>query len=176
MKLNTLSKIQTKEAKRLGRGVASGRGKTAGRGTKGQKSRAGHNIPRRFEGGQMPWIQRLPKVKGFRSRNPKAQIVKLSNIEKNFKVGEKIDAKSLLAKKLITDPNLPIKILADIKPSKKYIFRQVKLTKKILDEVKVSSSAKEQSLERPQTSPIKDRVSVSKRPVLKSSRKKVSSK
>lgn len=172
MNLNTLAKIQTNGSKRLGRGEGSGRGKTSGRGTKGQKSRAGHNIPRRFEGGQMPWIQRLPKVKGFRSKHPKAQIVKLSIIEKNFKVGEKVDAKSLLAKKLITDPNLPIKILADIKPTKKYIFRQAKLTKKILSQTKVSSSAKPQSLESPQKSPTKDKALVSKRPALKSAKKK----
>jgi large subunit ribosomal protein L15 len=37
---------------RVGRGIAAGKGKTAGRGTKGQKSRTGYNIPRRFEGGQ----------------------------------------------------------------------------------------------------------------------------
>lgn len=172
MKLNALARIQTREAKRLGRGEASGRGKTSGRGTKGQKSRAGHNIPRRFEGGQMPWIQRLPKVKGFRSKHPKAQIVKLSVIEKNFKVGEKVDTKSLLIKKLIADSNLPIKILADIKSDKKYIFRQAKLTKKILAQTKVSSSAKPQSSESPQKSPTKDKAPVSKRPVSKSAKKK----
>ncbi len=133
MKLNQVVKIRTRKAKRLGRGSGSGRGTTAGRGTKGQKSRAGYNIPRRFEGGQMPWIQRIPKAKGFRSRNLKPQIVKLSTLEKNFKDGERIDIKALLEKKLITDANLPIKILADVKPQKKYIFREVKLSRKIFE-------------------------------------------
>lgn len=133
MKLNDLVRIKSKSSKRLGRGIGSGKGKTAGRGTKGQKSRSGYNIPRRFEGGQMPLIQRLSKARGFRSRNIKPQIVKLSTVEKNFKAGERIDAKSLLEKKLIVDPNLPIKILADVKPQNKYSFREVKLSRKIFE-------------------------------------------
>lgn len=133
MKLNELKKINQRKAKRLGRGSGSGRGTTAGRGTKGQKSRAGHNIPRRFEGGQMPWIQRLAKVKGFKSRKIKPQIVKLSAVEKNFKAGERVDVKALLEKKLIVDANLPIKILADVKPQKKYIWRGVNLSQKIFE-------------------------------------------
>ena len=126
-------KIKSKKAKRLGRGIGSGKGKTAGRGTKGQKSRSGYNLPRRFEGGQTPLVQRLPKVKGFRSRNIKPQIVKLSEVEKNFKAGERVDRKTLLDKGLIKNSNLPIKILADKKPEKKYIFREVKLSRKILE-------------------------------------------
>jgi large subunit ribosomal protein L15 len=54
-----------KKARRLGRGHGSGRGKTAGRGTKGQKSRSGGNINPRFEGGQLPLVQRLPYKRGF---------------------------------------------------------------------------------------------------------------
>ena len=38
-------------------------GKTAGRGTKGQKAR--RQIPAGFEGGQLPLLQRIPKLKGF---------------------------------------------------------------------------------------------------------------
>lgn len=53
--------------KRRVRGSGTGLGKTGGRGHKGQKSRAGGNVPRRFEGGQMPLQRRLPKF-GFVSR------------------------------------------------------------------------------------------------------------
>ena len=56
-----------KNAKRVGRGTASGQGKTAGRGEKGQKSRSGGFHKTGFEGGQMPLQRRLPKV-GFASR------------------------------------------------------------------------------------------------------------
>ena len=50
--------------KRVGRGIGSGRGKTAGRGTKGTKART--SVPAAFEGGQMPLVRRIPKLKGFK--------------------------------------------------------------------------------------------------------------
>jgi large subunit ribosomal protein L15 len=53
---------------RVGRGIAAGKGKTAGRGTKGQKSRSGGTIAAWFEGGQTPLHQRIPKLRGFKSR------------------------------------------------------------------------------------------------------------
>jgi large subunit ribosomal protein L15 len=53
--------------RRVGRGIAAGQGKTAGRGTKGQRSRAGGNLPAWFEGGQTPLHQRIPKLRGFRN-------------------------------------------------------------------------------------------------------------
>ncbi len=52
-----------KGRKRVGRGIGGKGGKTAGRGTKGQKAR--NTIPARFEGGQLPLQQRLPKLRGF---------------------------------------------------------------------------------------------------------------
>ena len=55
-------------SRRVGRGHGSGRGKTAGRGTKGQKSRAGGNLPAWFEGGQTPLHVRTPKLHGFKNR------------------------------------------------------------------------------------------------------------
>jgi large subunit ribosomal protein L15 len=49
----------------VGRGTAGKGGKTAGRGTKGQGAR--HNIKPGFEGGQLPLMQRIPKLKGFKN-------------------------------------------------------------------------------------------------------------
>jgi large subunit ribosomal protein L15 len=49
--------------KRVARGIGGKGGKTAGRGTKGQKARG--TIPARFEGGQLPLVQRVPKKRGF---------------------------------------------------------------------------------------------------------------
>lgn len=57
----------TKRRKRVGRGESSGKGKTAGRGTKGTKARGEVRIG--FEGGQMPLIRRVPKLKGFKPPN-----------------------------------------------------------------------------------------------------------
>jgi len=72
MRLNTLSPApgSTKNARRVGRGIASGLGKTAGRGHKGQKARSGGNVAPGFEGGQQPLQRRLPKF-GFSSRQAK---------------------------------------------------------------------------------------------------------
>src|SRR5580693_10801742 len=53
----------TRPKRRVGRGIAGKGGKTAGRGTKGQKAR--RQIPAGFEGGQLPLMQRIPKLKGF---------------------------------------------------------------------------------------------------------------
>ena len=131
---NSLKKINTRKAKRLGRGIGSGKGKTAGRGTKGQKSRSGYNIPRRFEGGQMPLIQRLAKVKGFRSRKVKPQILDMARIEKKFNLNDEVNLKTLLEKGLIKDTNHQVKILG--KPTKKLKFREVILSQKILEDLK----------------------------------------
>lgn len=55
---------QTRDRRRVGRGMGSGRGKTSGRGSKGQHSISGFSQKRGFEGGQMPLHRRLPK-RGF---------------------------------------------------------------------------------------------------------------
>ena len=59
MKLNALMDNfgARADAKRVGRGMASGYGKTAGRGNKGQKARAGSRKQATFQGGQMPILR-----------------------------------------------------------------------------------------------------------------------
>lgn len=70
MKLNTLPKIKTTRAKRIGRGPGSGKGKTGGRGTKGQNARGKLSITHaHYEGGQRPLFKRLPYRRG--KGNPK---------------------------------------------------------------------------------------------------------
>ena len=59
MQLNNLVKNNKKKI-RVGRGIGSGKGKTSSRGHKGQKSRSGVAI-KSFEGGQMPFTEKLPK-------------------------------------------------------------------------------------------------------------------
>lgn len=69
MKLHHLRPAEgaKKERTRVGRGRAGARGKTAGRGTKGTGARG--KIRLGFEGGQMPLIRRVPKLKGFTNPN-----------------------------------------------------------------------------------------------------------
>ena len=54
-----------KRAKRVARGIGGKGGKTAGRGSKGQRAR--NTVRVGFEGGQMPFHQRIPKLKGFKN-------------------------------------------------------------------------------------------------------------
>jgi large subunit ribosomal protein L15 len=66
--------------KRVGRGIGGHGGKTAGRGSKGQGARG--SVAPKFEGGQMPLVQRIPKLRGF--NNPfrvEYQAVNLDVIE-----------------------------------------------------------------------------------------------
>ncbi len=62
------AKGAVKRRKRVGRGEGSGHGGTATRGNKGHKSRSGYSDKIGFEGGQMPYIRRVPKF-GFKNRN-----------------------------------------------------------------------------------------------------------
>jgi large subunit ribosomal protein L15 len=81
MKFNELNVSKNRPARRVGRGIAAGQGKTAGRGTKGQGARTGSSRRPGFEGGQNPLMQRLPKLPGFRSIRPKAEIVFTSQLD-----------------------------------------------------------------------------------------------
>ena len=67
MKLHDLAppKGATKAKQRVGRGTGGKGHKTAGRGTKGQHAR--NTVPAGFEGGQLPLMQRIPKLKGFKN-------------------------------------------------------------------------------------------------------------
>lgn len=106
MKLNELTKIKTKGAKRVGRGPGSGRGKTAGRGQKGQNARGKIPITHsHYEGGQRPLFKRLPykRGKGNRSLSKKPIAVSLEVLNilpKNSEVN--LD---LLIKNRIVDKN-----------------------------------------------------------------------
>ena len=61
------AKGSVKREKRIGRGEGSRRGGTSTRGHKGHKSRSGYSQKVGFEGGQMPYIRRVPKF-GFTNR------------------------------------------------------------------------------------------------------------
>lgn len=105
-----LESAKGKDKKRLGRGISAGQGKTAGRGTKGQKARAGYDLPRRYEGGQTPLSMRLPKLPGFKSIHKKAIILSLDEISRLFKDGEVV-TREALKDRGITSKNEPIKVL-----------------------------------------------------------------
>ncbi|HKC19711.1 MAG TPA: 50S ribosomal protein L15 [Candidatus Dormibacteraeota bacterium] len=79
---------------RVGRGTGSGRGKTSGRGQKGQNARS-EGFRLGFEGGQMPFSQRIPKLPGFKNRFKKIYaVVNVSKLSR-FADGSKVDAEAL---------------------------------------------------------------------------------
>lgn len=75
MELHQLPKITHKSKKRIGRGYGSGKAKTAGRGSKGQKAR--NTVKPGFEGGQLPFIRRLPYKRGFKSLRDKPLVLNI---------------------------------------------------------------------------------------------------
>ncbi|MEV5569410.1 50S ribosomal protein L15 [Spirillospora sp. NPDC052269] len=93
---------------RKGRGEAS-KGKTAGRGTKGTKAR--NTVPVGFEGGQMPLIRRIPKLKGFKNPNRvEFQVVNLDKLGALYPEGGEVTAEDLAAKGAVRSGR-PVKIL-----------------------------------------------------------------
>ena len=136
MKIHLLKNNNKITSKRLGRGHGSGRGKTSGKGTKGQKARSGHNIPRRFEGGQSTLIQRMPKVGGFKSRNIKPEIVNIRDIDKKYSDGDNVNIESLKKKNLISKDAKNVKILGTGKLTKKITFDKLMMSKSVKELIK----------------------------------------
>lgn len=122
-------KIKKPTQIRRGRGLGSGRGAYSGRGIKGQKARTGGHIRPGFEGGRMPLIRQMPKVKGFRSPHSKAETVSLALIAKIFPDGSVINPKELSLRGLVSRPDSDVKILGKAEISRKYTFEKIKISK-----------------------------------------------
>ncbi|MDO5098077.1 MAG: 50S ribosomal protein L15 [Corynebacterium sp.] len=104
------AKGANKAKTRVGRGEAS-KGKTAGRGTKGTKARK--QVSAAFEGGQMPIHMRLPKLKGFKSRNKVIfQVVNVADLEKAFPNGGDVTVADIVAAGLVRAKK-PVKVLGE---------------------------------------------------------------
>ncbi len=99
-----------KSRTRKGRGEAS-KGKTAGRGGKGTRAR--NKVRAGFEGGQLPLVMRLPKLRGF--KNParvEYQAVNVSTINALYPKGGDVSVADLIAKGAVRD-SLPVKVLGN---------------------------------------------------------------
>ncbi|MBI1857432.1 50S ribosomal protein L15 [Candidatus Saccharibacteria bacterium] len=115
MKYHELKTTSNRSAKRVGRGIAAGQGKTAGRGTKGQNARGSGTRPG-FEGGQNPLMQRLPKLRGFRSIRPKAEVVYTGQINN---IGSQVDNFTLTKAGLVSSPYVKVKLVVKGNVTKK---------------------------------------------------------
>jgi len=105
------SKNSRRPRKRVGRGNGSGTGTYSGRGSKGQKQRG--SVPFLFEGGQLPIIKRLPRMRGF------TNIFRVENTGVNLSSLEQLDGGTdvnpelLVASGLVRERKARIKILGD---------------------------------------------------------------
>lgn len=100
-----------RKRRRVGRGHGSGLVKTAGKGTKGQKARSGGSIHPRFEGGQLPLIQRLPHKRGFTNIfRIEFQEVNLGRLA-GFPAGAEVGPAEMAKAGLIKSANKPVKVL-----------------------------------------------------------------
>lgn len=113
-------KIKGKKAKKkIGRGGK--RGTYSGRGMKGQKSRSGSKRDPLFEGGRSSLVERMKKLRGFKSYRSKKFNISLAQLDKKFKDGEIVDMKNLIKVRLASRVEVKngVKILGDGKMTKK---------------------------------------------------------
>lgn len=99
-----------KDKTRVGRGEGS-KGKTAGRGTKGSKARG--TIRPGFEGGQLPYHMRAPKLRGF--KNPfrvEYQVVNLEKLAELYPKGGDVTVADLVEKGAVRK-NERVKVLGN---------------------------------------------------------------
>jgi large subunit ribosomal protein L15 len=102
----------THKRKRIGRGNASGHGTYSTKGMKGQKARAGGGVRPGFEGGQLPFIRRMARKRGF--RNPfrvEYEEVNVGTLAR-FAANSEVNAETLKAARLVQRER-PIKILGN---------------------------------------------------------------
>jgi large subunit ribosomal protein L15 len=98
------------KSKRKGRGESAGKGKTAGRGTKGTKARG--TVKTFFEGGQMPLVRRVPKLKGFKP--PRRKLYGAVNVTQVGELeGNEVGPDEFRAAGLVRKRDAYIKILGD---------------------------------------------------------------
>ncbi len=110
MKYNDLDVTGNTRPSRKGRGISAGQGKTAGRGTKGQKARTGHRkMPAGFMGGQRAIMQAVPKLKGFKSFHPKAEVVYIDRLND---LSGKVDNYKLAEAGMISSPFAKVKVIS----------------------------------------------------------------
>mgnify|MGYP005648082897 CR=1 FL=1 len=112
MTLTELKSKANKKRKRVGRGNGSGHGTFSCKGMNGQTCRSGGRRRPGFEGGQTPYLRRIPKLKGFKNPNYVAyQVINLGDLNQ-FDEKTEITPELLHSKNLIAKKSLPIKLLA----------------------------------------------------------------
>jgi len=106
------AKGSRQKSKRLGRGDGSGRGTYAGKGVKGQNARSGGKRRPGFEGGQIPFILRMPTIPGFTNIfATRYAVVNLDNLAGRFDGDAVITPEAMASAGILRNLNLPVKVL-----------------------------------------------------------------
>ncbi len=123
-----------KTSKRVGRGNASGKGTTAARGMKGQKARSGGKSGTARRGFKQS-LQKVPKLRGFKSHVPKKETVTLRLLEKITKDGDTVTPYFLKEKGAISRPKNGVKIVATGELKKKLKVEGCLASKKAVEAI-----------------------------------------
>ena len=124
------AKGSKKKKKIIGRGGK--RGTYAGRGLKGQKARSGTSGFKRR--GMKQLVEATPKLRGFKSRKPKLEIVNLKDLN-IFNDGDKITPQILRKKGLADKINNGVKILGKGEIKIKLNIENCKVSKSVKEMV-----------------------------------------
>ena len=99
--------------KRVARGNSSGHGTYSGRGIKGQQSRSGPDLRIGFEGGQLPLIRGLSRLRGFNNKwRVEYEPVNVGDLAK-LPAGSEVTVASLRKSGVVKSTKLPVKILGN---------------------------------------------------------------
>lgn len=125
MQMHTLKLKKRKYRKSVGRGGK--KGTYSGRGNKGQKARSGVSIDPLFEGGRSSLVDRMKKIRGFKSIKAKNLTMDIVKLGQKFKNNESVNQETLIQKgffdkmemqgrKIKILGNSPIKVKLKIDP------------------------------------------------------------
>lgn len=120
-----------KNTKRVGRGNASGKGTYSARGLKGQRSRSGGKGGLRQRAFKAQ-LQKVPKLRGFKSPHVKPETVTLKTLERVATDGMEINPFVLKELGIISSPKHGAKIVATGELKKKLTFTGCIATKQAL--------------------------------------------
>lgn len=124
----------TRTPKRLGRGNGSQKGTMSGRGGKGQKARSGGKRGRRKLAFKKI-LQKVPKLRGFRSIVNKRETVTFHRIASVFQKNDVVTPWTLVKKGLVNNPKNGVKIVATGELNMPLVFRDCFVSKTAIAQI-----------------------------------------
>ncbi|HMO22042.1 50S ribosomal protein L15 [bacterium] len=137
MRLKELQPVEgsRRQAKRVGRGIASGSGKTCDRGHRGQGQRSGEGKRFGFEGGQTPLFRRLPKIHNFDSVKRRDWVVLNVGCLNKLPAGTEVTPESLVEHKVLDKVSESLRILGNGELSVKLTIKAHHFSQGAIDKI-----------------------------------------